>query len=363
MTEYEARTTLYTADELLKGFRPDEELGFTETHDFSVYRRFVRDGETAPFSTEVRLQQAAHDAGISGALAEYLSTAPPLVGVMGGHKLTRKEPAYLLVARLARHLTRKNFLIATGGGPGAMEAAHLGAMFAHADDAIMEQALEVIGEIPKLPLLKGPLFGDDGSVLPGQIRNLQDAHLWLKAALRAKNLCPPQHGESLAIPTWKYGQEPTTPFAAVYAKYFQNSIREEALVAKAKTGIIYARGGGGTIREIFQDVEENYYEERTSLFTPMIFFDPDGYWQNDVDIDPETGRNRRRQGIQLDGALSEIFKIARAGYGDTAQCLSKIRFTVDFDEIVRLLQSHRDAAQEKRALMLERHADRLSAAR
>lgn len=61
-----------------------------------------------------------------------------------------------------------------------------------------------------------------------------------------------------------------------YAKYFQNSIREEALVAKARTGIIYARGGGGTLREIFQDVEENYYEEETSKFTPMIFFDPVG---------------------------------------------------------------------------------------
>ncbi|MEU7728121.1 hypothetical protein AB0B78_23200 [Streptomyces sp. NPDC040724] len=362
MTAYEARTTLYTADELLEGFLPDDELGFTETYDFSVYRRFVKDGGAAPFSPEVRLRQAAHDAGISGALAEYLGTAPPLVGVMGGHSLSRKEPAYLLVADLARHLTRNDFLIATGGGPGAMEAAHLGAMFADADDAAMEEALAVIGGIPKLPRLNGELFGADGSVLPERREDLRAAHLWLEAALQAKDLCPGQHGKSLAIPTWKYGQEPTTPFATVYAKYFQNSIREEALVARARTGIIYARGGGGTIREIFQDVEENYYEEDTAKFTPMIFFDPDGYWQNDVDIDPETGRNLRRQGVRLDGVLEEIFKIARARHHDTAECLAKIRFTVDFDDIVRLLESHQDAAQENRALMLKHYADARPAA-
>ncbi|WP_327387965.1 hypothetical protein [Streptomyces sp. NBC_01207] len=165
-------------------------MGFTETHDFSVYPRFVKDGGAAPFSAEVRLQQAAHDAGISGALAEYLSTAPPLVGVMGSHSLKRNEPAYLLVADLARHLTRNDFLIATGGGPGAMEAAHLGAVFADADDALMEEALGVIREVPKLPSLDGKLFGDDGSVLPGRRADLQAAHLWLKAALRAQDLCP-----------------------------------------------------------------------------------------------------------------------------------------------------------------------------
>jgi hypothetical protein len=49
------------------------------------------------------------------------------------------------------------------------------------------------------------------------------------------------------------------PFATHYAKYYQNSIREEALVNNSRAGIIYGRGGGGTMREVFQDVERNYY--------------------------------------------------------------------------------------------------------
>jgi hypothetical protein len=64
----------------------------------------------------------------------------------------------------------------------------------------------------------------------------------------------PWAGESLAIPTWEYGNEPVMPFATAYAAYLQNSIREASLVRECFAGIVYARGGGGTIREIFQDV-------------------------------------------------------------------------------------------------------------
>jgi len=46
----------------------------------------------------------------------------------------------------------------------------------------------------------------------------------------------------------------TMPFATHYAKYYQNGLREEAF-NNSRTGIIYAQGGGGTMREVFQDVE------------------------------------------------------------------------------------------------------------
>ena len=38
----------------------------------------------------------------------------------------------------------------------------------------------------------------------------------------------------LGIPTWLYGHEPTTPFARVIAKYFQNSIREKAASTRSR---------------------------------------------------------------------------------------------------------------------------------
>ena len=54
---------------------------------------------------------------------------PRIVGIMGGHSLLRTDRAYIAVARLALTLTQRGFLVVTGGGPGAMEAAHLGAAF------------------------------------------------------------------------------------------------------------------------------------------------------------------------------------------------------------------------------------------
>ena len=41
--------------------------------------------------------------------------------------MSRADPLYLEVARMAARLGRDGFLVATGGGPGAMEAANLGA--------------------------------------------------------------------------------------------------------------------------------------------------------------------------------------------------------------------------------------------
>lgn len=275
MTAYPARERLYTAEELLEGFDPDSSLGFTQTRDFSMFRRYVLDGESAPRSLEVRQQQNLHDAGISWALGTYLEQkSPALVGVMGGHKVARDDPAYRQVALLSRRLTQERFLIATGGGPGAMEAAHLGAAFANADAALLDRACEVLKEHPELPDLSKSPFNSDGSIEPEQKAVLEAANHWLVVALAARDLCPSPRGASLAIPTWRYGQEPTTPFATEYAKYFQNSIREEALVAKSLAGIVFAQGGGGTLREIFQDVEENYYAANAAQFTPMIFSTP-----------------------------------------------------------------------------------------
>ena len=57
-------------------------------------------------------------------------------------------------------------------------------------------------------------------------------------------MAPEDVPASLAIPTWLYGAEPTMPFATHYGKYFQNSIREEALISNSRAGIIYGQGAG-----------------------------------------------------------------------------------------------------------------------
>jgi hypothetical protein len=114
---------LYTADDLLAGFNPWDEMGFALTRDFSVYRQFVTDGGPLPRTVAIRIAQAKHDAGIAHALRLFLTTLQrPLVGVLGGHSVFRNSTIYQDVARLTRHLARSGFLLVTGGGPGVMEA-------------------------------------------------------------------------------------------------------------------------------------------------------------------------------------------------------------------------------------------------
>ncbi len=81
----------------------------------------------------------------------------------------------------------------------------------------------------------------------------------------------PNGGESLGVPTWVYVDEPTSVFATHIAKYFTNSIREDGLLAIARSGVVYAPGGAGTEQEIFTDTAQNsltLYKVRS----PMIFF-------------------------------------------------------------------------------------------
>ncbi|MGI8754319.1 MAG: LOG family protein, partial [Acidimicrobiales bacterium] len=83
---------------------------------------------------------------------------------------------------------------------------------------------------------------------------------------------------SIGIPTWLYGHEPPTPLASAHAKYFENSVREDGLLAIAKAGVIYAQGSAGTLQEVFQDAAQNYYGSVDGVRSPMVFLDLDECW-------------------------------------------------------------------------------------
>jgi predicted Rossmann-fold nucleotide-binding protein len=354
---------LYTIEDLLAGLDPKGKMSYLTTFDFRQFAGFVRAGGSAPRDLQDRLAQTTHDAGIAQGLQDYILIGKPLVGIMGSHSTARSDASFRMTADLCRRLSREGFLIATGGGPGAMEAGHFGAWFANASDGAYEAGLAEIGTVPRIPNFDG-LLDDAGVMVPGKEPVVEQAHDWLMAALRARDLVDADPGESVAIATWLYGAEPTMPFATAYAKYFQNSIREEALVHGASAGIVYARGGGGTIREIFQDVEQNYYARSVAEFTPMIFVDPDGYWSRDATFengDLEHGKVQTK-GLKLDEQMRKIFALS-LNEAMRPECLAKVRFTTDFDEIVAILRAHMPAATHFMSLLAKGVDSRLLSGR
>ena len=273
------RTGLYTPDELLSGFDPLHPESFAQTRDFQIFRSYVMEGRAATENFFASMMQSLHDNSITQAL-HILLADKRCVAIMGGHRLQRNEPLYEQIAALSRAFTRSGLLVASGGGPGAMEATHLGAALANEPDEALAGAIARLSEHPSLPGILKNMIAHDATFDPTAVAA---AHGWYRPAVEIwRGLTSP--GASLAVPTWHYGHEPTSPLATHIAKYFQNSIREDGLLAIATHGIVFAPGKAGTIQEIFQDATQNYY--RTfRIFSPMVLLDKH-YWTAVHPVEP-----------------------------------------------------------------------------
>lgn len=264
------RQSLYNRSNLFRGFDATNAASWEKTVDFRIYKHFVMEGGNAP-NPYMGMMQALHDNSITQC-TNRLTSKRKVAAIMGDHEMGRDSAAYRNITILARRLTRKGILMCSGGGSGAMEATHLGASLAKHAIADLDTALSLLNTQPVVPDLRG-IVGQRGMV---NLSLVAKAHAWFKPAyeIAASTKHPSQ---SLAIPTWGYGHEPTTPFATHIAKYFQNSIREDGLLALAKQGIVYAEGKAGTIQEIFQDGAQNHYKT-FGYFSPMVFFGVQ-YWK------------------------------------------------------------------------------------
>lgn len=249
------RHTLYSASDLYQGYHPDRPDTFQNCYDNRVYHHFLETGKQTDMVAE-SLARILHDNGVQTAMKEFLSQHDSLrcVGIMGGHALLRTDAMYREIALISKKLTEKGFLMLSGGGPGAMEATHFGAWMAGRSDDEMDEALQLMHP--------NPSFHDDG---------------WLASAFRVMQQYPQErltsHNykfESLGIPTWLYGHEPSTPFATHIAKFFENSIREDSLLTLAYGGLIYSPGSAGTMQEIFQEAVQNHYLS-FGFSSPMVF--------------------------------------------------------------------------------------------
>ncbi len=238
------RTSLYTPRELYD----------TASYAASLDARAYAWSRETP-SPQDSLAQALHDHAIDGALTAWVA-GRRLVGVMGGHDLDRSSARYSDAARLGWMLGQRH-VVATGGGPGAMEAANLGAFLAWSTRDDLASALASLSGVP--------------SYRPS-------VDQWAAKAMTVVDTVDGR--ESLGIPTWFYGHEPPNLFATAIAKYFRNATREAILLQICQSGIVFLPGVGGTVQEIFQDACENYYAAPGSV-APMVLVGRD-YWTSTV---------------------------------------------------------------------------------
>ncbi len=273
------RKGLYSPHELLDGFDENDWKSFSRTSDFQIYRFWVTQGRTRPREYFTSMMQVLHDNSITQALADLLREKK-VVAIMGGHDISRAEKSFTDVVMLTRRLTNAGRFVVSGGGPGAMEAAHLGALYATETQERLDAALKLLASSPKLPEGLSDVVSADGTVNEKIVKQLFD---WFLPAFKASQAVS-RPTRSAGIPTWQYGQEPFTPFATDIAKYFENSVREDGLVTIANYGVVFAPGKAGTLQEIFQDAVVNFYRDKKP-FIPMVFFGS-AYWSNELPVTP-----------------------------------------------------------------------------
>lgn len=266
------RSTLYSWQELMA----ESPSGIYGSWDEEVYAHFGQNR----FNPGLReaLYQRIHDHAMDEALRRLLKfdaqgmTAQKAVGIMGGHSTLRSDPYYSLTAETARQLSEAGYLVVSGGGPGIMEAANLGAYFGNRSSKELAEAISHLSQAP----------------------SYQDAAFRIRAEEVLRRY--PGGVENLAIPTWFYGHEPSNLFASAIAKYFSNSIREDNLLAISLYGVVFAPGSAGTTQEIFQDAAQNHYGTY-GYISPMVFLGTQRYG-NQTGLFPllqKLAENRRYQ--------------------------------------------------------------------
>lgn len=249
------RSNLYTHQELLDGYDAKNDHSI----DIKIYKNFIKNRYAPPLHQA--LAQRLHDFNIDEALRRLLNfdkngmTTKKAVGFMGGHSTRRGSEYYVKAALAAKLLAEHGYYIVSGGGPGIMEAANLGAYMAGRTTENLYTAVDMLSDLK---------FGTG--------KENQKDYLAENYVTNAQQVLEefPNGQENLAIPTWFYGHEPSNVFASHIAKYFSNSLREDILLAISLYGVVFAPGSAGTTQEIFQEAAQNHYGT-FGYYSPMVF--------------------------------------------------------------------------------------------
>ena len=204
-------------------------------------------GRRLPRHRDASLAMALHDHAIDTALETWVRDREP--GRRDGRaRADPRQPRTSPPPRGSGTALGSSYVVATGGGPGAMEAANLGALLSRGGPG---------------PARRGPATCWRGCRLPRRTSAPGWPRRWRSSGRS------PTRPATLGIPTWHYGHEPSNAFATAIAKYFRNATREAILLQVCAAGIVFLPGAAGTVQEVFQDACENYYADASSL-APMV---------------------------------------------------------------------------------------------
>jgi hypothetical protein len=232
------RGALYTPRELYDGI---DQKPYEQTPD-ALAHAWGRE-ELARENVLDAVLRELHDASMTEVLRRYVADKQ-VVGMIGGHSLPRDSYSFREAARLGRAVARAGFTVATSGGPGAMEAANLGAYLAPHADSALDDAIGVL----------------EGA------RDVGDVTAWVRAAFAVRAAFPAANsGESLAVPTWSQGHQPPNAFASGIAKFLGRAARDDWFLGGPGFDLLFLPGAAGTVRDVFEAAAPLYY---TPIGTP-----------------------------------------------------------------------------------------------
>lgn len=278
-------TRLYRREDLYDAWDRDNPRSWADSFDGRTYLDAVRAGLRAPEDSDVAVDRALHDTAMTRLIHDRLwADGCRPAAIMGGHKAPRGSATYRAAAAVAAEMARRGLTVLTGGGPGAMEAAHLGARLGPTS-IVVDDAVDDVSSDPdqrEFPLGSTDLMRNE-DFDPDALARL---HEWQIPAVELAVATDHLACDTVGVPTWHYGHEPPTPLATHHAKYFENSVREDGLLALAVSGIVYLPGSAGTLQEVFQDAAQNHYRTVRGIFSPMVFLDIDAHWSETFPIRP-----------------------------------------------------------------------------